>query len=209
MLCIRATRNGLSTSAVVRIRENADNNYDISEDAPTFIESTSYELPNVYTMAGRNAVAINTINQLTSLPLGIYSSDNTETELTFTGTDNFGQLYLQDMVEDTTIPIAEGEPITVSGNSHGRYLIVTSPKAKENISESDILITQIEEGVIRVTSVGNDMLTNVNIYSIDGKLVESKSALNSKSAAFHLPTGMYLVRGKTEKSQAVKKVLVR
>ena len=209
MLCIRATRNGLSTSAVVRIRENADNNYDISEDAPTFIESTSYELPNVYTMAGRNAAAINTINQLTSLPLGIYSSDNTETELTFTGTDNFGQLYLQDMVEDTTIPIAEGEPITVSGNSHGRYLIVTSPKAKENISESDILITQIEEGVIRVTSVGNDMLTNVNIYSIDGKLVESKSALNSKSATFHLPTGMYLVRGKTEKSQAVKKVLVR
>lgn len=143
--------NGESV-ALCSFTDGASNAFDSAEDAELLLDSNlSDHVATVFTTAlnaagEAQAMQANVLSTtVTTLPIGVIAptdpaagvGDDYETTLTFTGTDALAaamavdvkgesaEPYLYDALLGTHTPISEGMTLTVTGNSSGRYFIVS------------------------------------------------------------------------------------
>ena len=200
-LTLSAAASGYRSRSKIVINANASEDYDETEDAPLLYDAQLKEVPIVYTVAGDEAVALNSLPSVDWMPLGVVgassgiesgdaesSGSSSSVLLTIDGVSRLSSpLYLYDAATRKYQEIKEGEEIKVQSNEHGRYFLTqtcgTTGIENAEMGESDVKIYSPARGLIVVSKVSAPLLNKVEVYTLDGKLVATRKAEGATSVS--------------------------
>ena len=207
-----ASASGYSSRSKVVLDANASEDYDEAEDAQLLYDAQLKEVPVVYTVAGDEAVALNTLPNVDWLPLGVVGASSVE--LKIEGVNRLSSpLYLYDAATRKYQEIKDGEEIKVQSNEHGRYFLTqtccTTGIENAEVGESDVKIYSPSRGLIVVSKVGGPLLNKVEVYTLDGRLVASRKAEGAASVSIPVSSssssssqGIYIIKVSVMDTQA-------
>lgn len=207
-----ASASGYSSRSKVVLDANASEDYDEAEDAQLLYDSQLKEVPIVYTVAGDEAVALNSLPNVDWLPLGVVGASSVE--LKIEGVNRLSSpLYLYDAATRKYQEIKDGEEIKVQSNEHGRYFLTqtrsTTGIENAEVGESDVKIYSPSRGLIVVSKVGGPLLNKVEVYTLDGRLVASRKAEGAASVSIPVSSlsssssqGIYIIKVSVMDTQA-------
>ena len=207
-----ASASGYSSRSKVVLDANASEDYDEAEDAQLLYDAQLKEVPIVYTVAGDEAVALNSLPNVDWLPLGVVGASSVE--LKIEGVNRLSSpLYLYDAATRKYQEIKDGEEIKVQSNEHGRYFLTqtcsTTGIENAEVGESDVKIYSPSRGLIVVSKVGGPLLNKVKVYTLDGRLVASRKAEGAASVSIPVSSlsssssqGIYIIKVSVMDTQA-------
>ena len=207
-----ASASGYSSRSKVVLDANASEDYDEAEDAQLLYDAQLKEVPIVYTVAGDEAVALNSLPNVDWLPLGVVGASSVE--LKIEGVNRLSSpLYLYDAATRKYQEIKDGEEIKVQSNEHGRYFLTqtcsTTGIENAEVCESDVKIYSPSRGLIVVSKVGGPLLNKVKVYTLDGRLVASRKAEGAASVSIPVSSlsssssqGIYIIKVSVMDTQA-------
>ena len=208
-----ASASGYSSRSKVVLDANASENYDEAEDAQLLYDAQLKEVPVVYTVAGDEAVALNSLPNVDWLPLGVVGASSVE--LKIEGVNRLSSpLYLYDAATRKYQEIKDGEEIKVQSNEHGRYFLTqtrsTTGIENAEVCESDVKIYSPSRGLIIVSKVRGPLLNKVEVYTLDGRLVAAKKAEGAASVSIPVSSlssssssqGIYIIKVSVMDTQA-------
>ena len=207
-----ASASGYSSRSKVVLDANASEDYDEAEDAQLLYDAQLKEVPIVYTVAGDEAVALNSLPNVDWLPLGVVGASSVE--LKIEGVNRLSSpLYLYDAATRKYQEIKDGEEIKVQSNEHGRYFLTqtrsTTGIENAEVCESDVKIYSPSRGLIVVSKVGGPLLNKVEVYTLDGRLVAAKKAEGAASVSIPVSSlsssssqGIYIIKVSVMDTQA-------
>lgn len=208
-----ASASGYSSRSKVVLDAIASEDYDEAEDAQLLYDAQLKEVPIVYTVAGDEAVALNSLPNVDWLPLGVVGASSVE--LKIEGVNRLSSpLYLYDAATRKYQEIKDGEEIKVQSNEHGRYFLTqtcsTTGIENAEVGESDVKIYSPSRGLIVVSKVGGPLLNKVEVYTLDGRLVAAKKAEGAASVSIPVSSlssssssqGIYIIKVSVMDTQA-------
>lgn len=180
-LTITASAGGRQSGAVLAYADTASDGFNEGEDAllMTDLAGNKDEGPEVYTVAGSTATAVNRVKEARRIPMGVFAGDGTVTTLTFTGTSTLRNPRLYDAATRQETPLSDGYQLELNGASHGRYFIVsdgpvTSGVSVSNASGSELCVYSVTPGEVIVSA--SVPMRLVRVYSAAGAAVRSVDA---------------------------------
>lgn len=200
--------DNLCSTAKVVVSDDADDEFVDDEDVELLNNSDIEDVPQVYTVAGNQAAALNKLSNINFLPLGIIAKEdgkvmsngatvNVEISANRYVTDN---LFVFDAKMGTFTPA--DAPISIMANEHGRYYITTSTyNLKQHNDEANIKCFSPNSGTITVSSP-NIAIANVRIYNAEGLLVTSALGINQASWTKNIGCGLFIVKAETKDGQS-------
>ena len=216
-LTLTASASGYRSRSRIVLDASASEDYDDAEDAQLLYDAQLKEVPVVYTVAGDEAVALNTLPNVDWLPLGVVGASSVE--LKIEGVNRLSSpLYLYDAATRKYQEIKDGEEVKVQANEHGRYFLTqtrsTTGIEDAEVGESDVKIYSPARGLIVVSKVGGPLLNKVEVYTLDGKLVAAKKAEGAASVSIPVSSSsqtVYIIRVSLTDTQTVitKKLSLR
>lgn len=212
-----ASASGYSSRSKVVLDANASEDYDEAEDAQLLYDAQLKEVPVVYTVAGDEAVALNSLPSIDWMPLGVVgassdvesgdvgsSANSASVLLAIDGISRLSSpLYLYDAATRKYQEIKDGEEIKVQANEHGRYFLTqtrsTTGIENAEVGESDVKIYSPARGLIVVSKVGGSLLNKVEVYTLDGRLVATRKAEGAASVSIPVvstasPQEVYIIK---------------
>lgn len=212
-----ASASGYSSRSKVVLDANASEDYDEAEDAQLLYDAQLKEVPVVYTVAGDEAVALNSLPSIDWMPLGVVgassdvesgdvgsSANSASVLLAIDGISRLSSpLYLYDAATRKYQEIKDGEEIKVQANEHGRYFLTqtrsTTGIEDAEVGESDVKIYSPSRGLIVVSKVSAPLLNKVEVYTLDGRLVASRKAEGAASVSIPVvstasPQEVYIIK---------------
>ena len=220
-----ASASGYSSRSKVVLDANASEDYDEAEDAQLLYDAQLKEVPVVYTVAGDEAVALNSLPNINWMPLGVVgassdvesgdagsSANSASVLLAIDGVSRLSSpLYLYDAATRKYQEIKDGEEVKVQANEHGRYFLTqtrsTTGIEDAEVGESDVKIYSPSRGLIVVSKVGGPLLNKVEVYTLDGRLVASRKAEGAASVSIPIvstasPQEVYIIKVSMQDTQA-------
>lgn len=172
-----ASASGYRSRSRIVLDASASEDYDEAEDAQLLYDAQLKEVPVVYTVAGDEAVALNTLPKVNWLPLGVVGASSVE--LKIEGVNRLSSpLYLYDAATRKYQEIKDGEEIKVQPNEHGRYFLTQTRttagmedvKVKEK-SMKNVKIYSPVWGVMIISKPRDASSNKVEGYTLDGRKV--------------------------------------
>lgn len=172
-----ASASGYRSRSRIVLDASASEDYDDAEDAQLLYDAQLKEVPVVYTVAGDEAVALNTLPNVDWLPLGVVGASSVE--LKIEGVNRLSSpLYLYDAATRKYQEIKDGEEIKVQPNEHGRYFLTQTcstagmedVKVKEK-SMKNVKIYSPVWGVMIISKPRDASSNKVEGYTLDGRKV--------------------------------------
>ncbi len=205
-MSINVVENGKRMAmAKVVVKDDADGDFNNDEDIELLNNTELEDIPQVYTIAGTQAAALNTLPKIGILPFGVIAKEKKMVAVELEANRYLdAPLYILDAKTGTYTPADHA--IEIEANEHGRYYITTAMYNIESDSEeNNIRCFSPQSGTITVSSLGSN-LASVSIYTIDGKLLTSASGINATSWQKQVATGIYIIKVATEdkKEKTVK-----
>lgn len=205
-MSINVVENGKRmANAKVVVKDDADDDFNNDEDIELLNNTELEDIPQVYTIAGTQAAALNTLPKIGILPFGVIAKEKKMVAVELEANRYLdAPLYILDAKTGTYTPADHA--IEIEANEHGRYYITTAMYNIESDSEeNNILCFSPQSGTITVSSIASN-LASVSIYTIDGKLLTSASGINATSWQKQVATGIYIIKVATEdkKEKTVK-----
>lgn len=200
--------DNLCSTAKVVVCNDADDEFVDDEDVELLNNSDIEDVPQVYTVAGNQAAALNKLSNINFLPLGIIAKEdgnvmrngaavNVEISANRYVTD---KLFVFDAKMGTFTPA--DAPISIMANEHGRYYITTSTyNLKQHNDEANIKCFSPNSGTITVSSP-NIAIANVRIYNAEGLLLTSALGINQASWTKNIGCGLFIVKAETKDGQS-------
>ena len=181
-----ASASGYRSRSRIVLDASASEDYDDAEDAQLLYDAQLKEVPVVYTVAGDEAVALNSLPNINWMPLGVVGASSVE--LKIEGVNRLSSpLYLYDAATRKYQEIKDGEEVKVQANEHGRYFLTqtrsTTGIENAEMGESDVKIYSPARGLIVVSKVGGSLLNKVEVYTLDGRLVATRKAEGAASVS--------------------------
>lgn len=176
-LTLTASASGYRSRSRIVLDASASEDYDDAEDAQLLYDAQLKEVPVVYTVAGDEAVALNTLPNVEWLPLGVVGASSVE--LKIEGVNRLSSpLYLYDAATRKYQEIKDGEEIKVQPNEHGRYFLTQTRstagmedvKVKEK-SMKNVKIYSPVWGVMIISKPRDASSNKVEGYTLDGRKV--------------------------------------
>ena len=208
-----ASASGYRSRSRIVLDASASEDYDDAEDAQLLYDAQLKEVPVVYTVAGDEAVALNSLPNVDWLPLGVVGASSVE--LKIEGVNRLSSpLYLYDAATRKYQEIKDGEEIKVQSNEHGRYFLTqtrsTTGIENAEVCESDVKIYSPSRGLIIVSKVRGPLLNKVEVYTLDGRLVAAKKAEGAASVSIPVSSlssssssqGIYIIKVSVMDTQA-------
>lgn len=213
-----ASASGYRSRSRIVLDASASEDYDDAEDAQLLYDAQLKEVPVVYTVAGDEAVALNTLPDVDWLPLGVVGKSSS-VGLKIDGISRLSSpLYLYDAATRKYQELKEEEEVKVQANEHGRYFLTqtrsTTGIEDAEMGESDVKIYSPARGLIVVSKVNGPLLNKVEVYTLDGKLVAAKKAAGAVSVSIPVSSSsqaVYIIRVSLMDTQTVitKKLSLR
>ena len=205
-MSINVVENGKRMAmAKVVVKDDADGDFNNDEDIELLNNTELEDIPQVYTIAGTQAAALNALPKIGILPFGVIAKEKKMVAVELEANRYLdAPLYILDAKTGTYTPADHA--IEIEANEHGRYYITTAIYNIENDSEENtIRCFSPQSGTITVSSLASN-LASVRIYTIDGKLLTSASGINATSWQKQVATGLYIIKVATEdkKEKTVK-----
>lgn len=217
-LTLTAAASGYRSRSRIVLDASASEDYDDVEDAQLLYDAQLKEVPVVYTVAGDEAVALNSLPDVDWLPLGVVGKSSS-VGLKIDGISRLSSpLYLYDAATRKFQEIKDGEEVKVQANEHGRYFLTqtrsTTGVENAEMGESDVKIYSPARGLIVVSKVNGPLLNKVEVYTLDGKLVAAKKAAGAVSVSIPVSSSsqtVYIIRVSLMDTQTVitKKLSLR
>ena len=210
--------NGQTSKARIALRQEASADYDDEEDVDLLYDQNLKDIPQVYTVAGNEAVAVNAVPELSWIPLGIVSQQAEEVSLTLKGVSKLdAPVYLYDAASASFTELHEGEAVKVKAGDHGRYFL-TQTRTSTGIDRMEteeqsapVKVYSPAAGMIVVSALGGEKLDRVQVFTLDGKMVHSYQLPDKQRMILRVPSGVYIVKASTQSCAQAKglKVAVR
>lgn len=210
--------NGQTSRARIALRQEASADYDDEEDVDLLYDQNLKDIPQVYTVAGNEAVAVNAVPELSWIPLGIVSQQAEEVSLTLKGVSKLdAPVYLYDAASASFTELHEGEAVKVKAGDHGRYFLtqtrtstgIDRMEAEEQSAPAKVYSPAA--GMIVVSALGGEKLDRVQVFTLDGKMVHSYQLPDKQRMILRVPSGIYIVKASTQSCAQAKgqKISVR
>ena len=210
--------NGQTSKARIALRPEASADYDDQEDVDLLYDQNLKDVPQVYTVAGNEAVAVNAVPELSWIPLGIVSQQSEEVSLTLKGVSKLdAPVYLYDAASASFTEVHEGEAVKVKAGDHGRYFL-TQTRTSTGIDRMEteeqsapVKVYSPAAGMIVVSALGGEKLDRVQVFTLDGKMVHSYQLPDKQRMILRVPSGIYIVKASTQSCAQAKgqKISVR
>ena len=210
--------NGQTSKARIALRPEASADYDDEEDVDLLYDQNLKDIPQVYTVAGNEAVAVNAVPELSWIPLGIVSQQAEEVSLTLKGVNKLdAPVYLYDAASASFTELHEGEAVKVKAGDHGRYFL-TQTRTSTGIDRMEaeeqsapVKVYSPAAGMIVVSALGSEKLDRVQVFTLDGKMVHSYQLPAKQRMILRVPSGIYIVKASTQSCAQAKgqKIAVR
>lgn len=210
--------NGQTSRARIALRPEASADYDDQEDVDLLYDQNLKDIPQVYTVAGNEAVAVNAVPELSWIPLGIVSQQAEEVSLTLKGVSKLdAPVYLYDAASASFTELHEGEAVKVKAGDHGRYFL-TQTRTSTGIDRMEaeeqsapVKVYSPAAGMIVVSALGGEKLDRVQVFTMDGKMVHSYQLPDKQRMILRVPSGVYIVKASTQSCAQAKgqKIAVR
>ena len=210
--------NGQTSKARIALRPEASADYDDQEDVDLLYDQNLKNVPQVYTVAGNEAVAVNAVPELSWIPLGIVSQQAEEVSLTLKGVNKLdAPVYLYDAASASFTEVHEGEAVKVKAGDHGRYFL-TQTRTSTGIDRMEteeqsapVKVYSPAAGMIVVSALGGEKLDRVQVFTLDGKMVHSYQLPDKQRMILRVPSGIYIVKASTQSCAQAKcqKISVR
>lgn len=210
--------NGQTSRARIALRPEASADYDDQEDVDLLYDQNLKDIPQVYTVAGNEAVAVNAVPELSWIPLGIVSQQAEEVSLTLKGVNKLdAPVYLYDAASASFTELHEGEAVKVKAGDHGRYFL-TQTRTSTGIDRMEaeeqsapVKVYSPAAGMIVVSALGGEKLDRVQVFTLDGKMVHSYQLPDKQRMILRVPSGVYIVKASTHSCAQAKgqKIAVR
>lgn len=205
-----ASASGYRSRSRIVLAASASEDYDDAEDAQLLYDAQLKEVPVVYTVAGDEAVALNSLPNINWMPLGVVGASSVE--LKIEGVNRLSSpLYLYDAATRKYQEIKDGEEVKVQANEHGRYFLTqtrsTTGIENAEMGESDVKIYSPARGLIVVSKVSAPLLNKVEVYTLDGRLVATRKAEGAASVSIPVvstasPQEVYIIKVSMQDTQA-------
>ena len=197
--------NGQTSKARIALRPEASADYDNQEDVDLLYDQNLKDIPQVYTVAGNEAVAVNAVPELSWIPLGIVSQQAEEVSLTLKGVNKLdAPVYLYDTASASFTELHEGEAVKVKAGDHGRYFLTqtrTTTVIDRMVAEEQSAPVKVYSPaacMIVVTALGGEKLDKVQVFTMDGKMVYSYQLPAKQRMILRVPSGIYIVKASTQ-----------
>lgn len=210
--------NGQTSKVRIALRPEASADYDDQEDVDLLYDQNLKDVPQVYTVAGNEAVAVNAVPELSWIPLGIVSQQAEEVSLTLKGVNKLdAPVYLYDAASASFTEVYEGEAVKVKAGDHGRYFL-TQTRTSTGIDRMEteeqsapVKVYSPAPGMIVVSALGSEKLDRVQVFTLDGKMVHSYQLPDKQRMILRVPSGIYIVKASTQSCAQAKgqKISVR
>lgn len=210
--------NGQISKARIALRPEASADYDDQEDVDLLYDQNLKDIPQVYTVAGNEAVAVNAVPELSWIPLGIVSQQAEEVSLTLKGVNKLdAPVYLYDAASASYTELHDGEAVKVKAGDHGRYFL-TQTRTSTGIDRMEaeeqsapVKVYSPVAGMIVVSALGSEKLDRVQVFTLDGKMVHSYQLPAKQRMILRVPSGIYIVKASTQSCAQAKgqKISVR
>lgn len=210
--------NGQTSRARIALRPEASADYDDQEDVDLLYDQNLKDVPQVYTVAGNEAVAVNAVPELSWIPLGIVSQQAEEVSLTLKGVNKLdAPVYLYDAALASFTEVHDGEAVKVKAGDHGRYFL-TQTRTSTGIDRMEteeqsapVKVYSPAAGMIVVSALGGEKLDRVQVFTLDGKMVHSYQLPDKQRMILSVPSGIYIVKASTQSCAQAKgqKISVR
>jgi hypothetical protein len=210
--------NGQISKARIALRPEASADYDDQEDVDLLYDQNLKDIPQVYTVAGNEAVAVNAVPELSWIPLGIVSQQSEEVSLTLKGVSKLdAPVYLYDAASASFTEVHDGEAVKVKAGDHGRYFL-TQTRTSTGIDRMEaeeqsapVKVYSPAAGMIVVSALGGEKLDKVQVFTLDGKMVHSYQLPDKQRMILRVPSGIYIVKASTQSCAQAKgqKISVR
>lgn len=210
--------NGQTSRARIALRPEASADYDDEEDVDLLYDQNLKDIPQIYTVAGNEAVAVNAVPELSWIPLGIVSQQAEEVSLTLKGVNKLdAPVYLYDAASASFTELHEGEAVKVKAGDHGRYFL-TQTRTSTGIDRMEaeeqsapVKVYSPAAGMIVVSALGGEKLDRVQVFTLDGKMVHSYQLPDKQRMILRVPSGIYIVKASTQSCAQTKgqKISVR
>ena len=210
--------NGQISKARIALRPEASADYDDQEDVELLYDQNLKDIPQVYTVAGNEAVAVNAVPELSWIPLGIVSQQAEEVSLTLKGVNKLdAPVYLYDAASASFTELHDGEAVKVKAGDHGRYFL-TQTRTSTGIDRMEteeqsapVKVYSPAAGMIVVSALNGEKLGRVEVFTLDGKMVHSYQLPDKQRMILRVPSGVYIVKASTQSCAQAKglKVAVR
>ena len=210
--------NGQISKARIALRPEASADYDDQEDVDLLYDQNLKDIPQVYTVAGNEAVAVNAVPELSWIPLGIVSQQAEEVSLTLKGVNKLdAPVYLYDAASASYTELHDGEAVKVKAGDHGRYFL-TQTRTSTGIDRMEaeeqsapVKVYSPAAGMIVVSALGGEKLDRVQVFTMDGKMVHSYQLPDKQRMILRVTSGIYIVKASTQSCAQTKgqKIAVR
>lgn len=210
--------NGQTSRARIALRPEASADYDDQEDVDLLYDQNLKDVPQVYTVAGNEAVAVNAVPELSWIPLGIVSQQAEEVSLTLKGVNKLdAPVYLYDAASASFTELHDGEAVKVKAGDHGRYFL-TQTRTSTGIDRMEaeeqsapVKVYSPAAGMIVVSAFGGEKLDRVQVFTLDGKMVHSYQLPDKQRMILRVTSGVYIVKASTQSCAQAKgqKIAVR
>ncbi len=210
--------SGQTSKARIALRPEASADYDDQEDVDLLYDQNLKDVPQVYTVAGNEAVAVNAVPELSWIPLGIVSQQAEEVSLTLKGVNKLdAPVYLYDAASASFTEVHDGEAVKVKAGDHGRYFL-TQTRTSTGIDRMEaeeqsapVKVYSPVAGMIVVSALGGEKLDRVQVFTLDGKMVHSYQLPDKQRMILRVPSGIYIVKASTQSCAQAKgqKISVR
>lgn len=210
--------NGQTSKARIALRQEASADYDDQEDVDLLYDQNLKDIPQVYTVAGNEAVAVNAVPELSWIPLGIVSQQAEEVSLTLKGVNKLdAPVYLYDAASASFTELHDGEAVKVKAGDHGRYFLTQTrtttgiDRIEAEEQSAPVKVYSPAAGMIVVSALGGEKLDRVQVFTLDGKMVHSYQLPDKQRMILRVPSGVYIVKASTQSCAQAKgqKIAVR
>lgn len=211
-ISIRASNNRGTSCAKVVLLSGSTEDYDNNEDAEMIADGNTGDIPQIYTVAGDRAVALNSLPTVGWLPLGILAEDDKEVETTFSGFSySTSDMYLYDAQTAQFIPLENGTAVTMKANALGRYYLTShkSVSIDGEQGDADVHIYRMVNGTVVVQSPVPGLLSSVDIYSLTGGIIASARLDGLLSWTWSVPSGIIVVKVTTSDGRVITRKYAR
>lgn len=196
--------NGQISKARIALRPEASADYDDQEDVDLLYDQNLKDIPQVYTVAGNEAVAVNAVPELSWIPLGIVSQQAEEVSLTLKGVNKLdAPVYLYDAASASFTELHDGEAVKVKAGDHGRYFLTQTrtttgiDRMEAEEQSAPVKVYSPAAGMIVVSALGGEKLDKVQVFTMDGKMVHSYQLPDKQRMILRVTSGIYIVKAST------------
>lgn len=145
---LQAAGNGRTDETIIRFDEEAGTGFDSDQDAYKMFSSNA-AIPQIYTKSDVH-YAINVLPSTPLIPLYFQCGTNGEYEISVKGTDQEGDIWLEDLKTNAVVNLAD-EPYNFDHstlNEPDRFLLHFSPVGISNATDGDIQINAMHKQVV-------------------------------------------------------------